>query len=82
MTGARLGAGVPPRREVLTLLAYAETGSHKMAAHRLGVSESTSRQRVSLLCRRLGAANAAQAVWRLRERLAAEEQLRDGRSSG
>ena len=60
-----------PRREFVTLLAYLETGSHKAAAHKLGISESTSRQRVSLL-RRLGARNAAQAVWVMRDQLEAE----------
>ena len=63
---------VIPRRELVTLLAYLETGSHKAAAHRLGISESTARQRVSQLLQRMGAANAAQAVWRLRRELEAE----------
>ncbi len=58
-----------PRRELVSLVAYVETGSHKAAAHRLGISESTSRQRVSQLIRRVGAANAAQAVWKLRSEL-------------
>ncbi len=61
-----------PRRELVTLRAYLEGGSHKAAAHRLGISESTSRQRVSQLIRRVGARNAAQAVWRLRRDLEAE----------
>jgi DNA-binding NarL/FixJ family response regulator len=61
-----------PRRELVTLRAYLETGSHKAAAHRLGISESTSRQRVSLLLARVGARNAAQAVWALRRELDAE----------
>ncbi len=61
-----------PRRELITLLAYVEMGSHKAAAHRLGISGSTSRQRVSQLIRRVGARNAAQAVWRLRQDLAAD----------
>ncbi len=62
----------PPRRELVTLLAYVDAGSHKEAAHRLGISESTSRQRVSQLMKRVGASNAAQAVWRLRQDLEAE----------
>lgn len=65
-------AGQPamvPRRELLTLLAYLETGSHKAAAHRLGIADSTARQRVSKLCDRIGAKNAAQAAWRLRREL-------------
>ena len=61
-----------PRRELLTLLAYVETGSHKAAAHRLAISASTSRQRVSSLLGRIGARNAAEAVWRLRSELEAE----------
>lgn len=61
-----------PRRELITLLAYLETGSHKAAAHRLGISESTCRQRISLLLRRVGARNAAQAIWHLRAELNAE----------
>jgi DNA-binding NarL/FixJ family response regulator len=61
-----------PRRELITLLTYLEAGSHKAAAHRLAISESTCRQRVSSLMGRVGARNAAQAVWRLRQELEAE----------
>ncbi len=61
-----------PRRELISLLAYVEMGSHKAAAHNLGISESTSRQRVSQLMKRVGASNAAQAVWRLRQDLEGE----------
>lgn len=61
-----------PRRELVTLLAYLEAGSHKAAAQRLGISQSTSRQRMSQLMARVGAQNAAQAVWRLRTQLEAE----------
>ena len=64
-----------PRRELVSLLAYLDAGSHKAAAHRLGVSESTCRQRVSQLIRRVGARNAAQAVWRLRQDLEAEARV-------
>ncbi len=64
-----------PRRELVALLAYVETGSHSAAAHRLGISVSTSRQRVSQLIRRVGAENAAQAVWRLRVDLEGEPRL-------
>lgn len=63
-----------PRRELLTLLAYVETGSHKAAAHRLAISVSTSRQRVSALLARIGARNAAEAVWKLRSELEAEDR--------
>jgi DNA-binding NarL/FixJ family response regulator len=58
--------GEPPRRELAALLAYVETGSHKAAAHRLGIAESTCRQRVMRLMARTGSSNAAQAAWRLR----------------
>jgi len=61
-----------PRRELVTLLTYLDAGCHKAAAHRLGISESTSRQRVSQLLRRVGARNAAQAIWRLGVDLAAD----------
>jgi DNA-binding NarL/FixJ family response regulator len=63
-----------PRRELLTLLTYAQTGSHKAAAHRLAISDSTSRQRVSRLLGRIGARTAAEAVWRLHSELEAEDQ--------
>lgn len=65
-----------PRRELLTLLAYVQAGSHKAAAYRLGISESTSRQRVSALIRRVGVTNAAQAVWALRADLEGEVRSR------
>ncbi len=61
-----------PRRELVTLAAYLRTGSHAQAADALGISESTSRQRVSQLIGRTGARNAAQAVWALRRELEAE----------
>jgi DNA-binding NarL/FixJ family response regulator len=61
-----------PRRELVTLRAYLETGSHKGAAYRLGIAESTCRQRVSQLLGRVGARNVAQAVWALRAELEAE----------
>ena len=61
-----------PRRELVSLLAYVEMESHKAAAYRLGISESTSRQRVSQLVKRVDATNAAQAAWRLRRKLEAE----------
>jgi hypothetical protein len=71
MSGAQRD-GTVPRRELVTLLAYLRTGSHAQAAHALGISESTSRQRLSVLLRRIGACNAAQAVWALRRELEAE----------
>ena len=63
-----------PRRELLTLRAYVKTGSHKAAAYLLGISVSTSRQRLSSLLARIGARNAAQAVWMLRSELEAEDR--------
>ena len=71
-SGVTDAATPPPRRELVTLLVYLDAGSHKAAAHRLGISESTCRQRVSQLIRRVGARNAAQAVWRLRQDLETE----------
>jgi DNA-binding NarL/FixJ family response regulator len=68
----RISETALPRRELVTLLAYVRCGSHKKAAFALGISESTSRQRLSSLLARVGAKNAAQAVWRLRSELAAE----------
>jgi len=70
MTGAPK-SGIP-RRELVTLMAYVEGGSHKAAAHHLAISESTCRKRVSQLMSRVGARSAAQAVWRLRRELEAE----------
>ena len=64
------------RRLVRTLAVYLEAGSHKEAAHWLDISESTCRQRVSALIRRIGATNATQAVWALRRELEAETRGR------
>jgi hypothetical protein len=58
-----------PRRLIVTLQAYVEEGSHKAGAYRLGIAETTSRQRVSQLMRLLGARTAAEAVWLLGEDL-------------
>ena len=71
-----------PRRELLTLFAYVHAGSHKAAAHRLGIAESTCRQRMSSLLARIGVGNVAQAVWLLRRELEVEDGLQDGRSYG
>ncbi len=72
--GAELNRHELPRRELVSLLAYVETGSHKGAAHRLGISESTSRHRLSQLMARIGARNAGQAAWRLRMQLDAHRR--------
>jgi len=53
------------RRQVEVLRAYIATGSIKRAAHELGISESTARQHLSGLYRRVGCENAAQAAYRL-----------------
>jgi DNA-binding NarL/FixJ family response regulator len=58
------------QRELATLLAYLETGSHKKAAQRMGISESTCRKRVARLMETIDARNVTQAVWRLRAELA------------
>lgn len=82
MSGSSVVEDRIPRRELVTLLAYLEAGSHKAAAHRLGIAESTCRQRMSSLLARIGAGNVAQAVWLLRRELEAEAGLPDGRSYG
>lgn len=73
-----------PRRELVALIAYLECGSHRAGAHRLGISESTSRQRISSLIGRVGVRTTAQAVWLLREMLEVErrERLAMERSGG
>jgi DNA-binding NarL/FixJ family response regulator len=53
------------RRQVEVLRAYIATGSIKLAAHELGITESTARQHLSGLYRRVGCENAAQAAYRL-----------------
>lgn len=55
----------PTRRQLEVLRAYMAAGSIALAAHRLGVSESTARQLLSALYRRTGCLNAAQAAYRL-----------------
>jgi DNA-binding NarL/FixJ family response regulator len=64
-----------PRRLIVTLEAYVAGGSHKAGAYRLGISESTSRQRVSELMRLIGARTAAEAVWLLQKELRCELPL-------
>jgi DNA-binding NarL/FixJ family response regulator len=55
----------PTKRQVKVLRAYIAAGSIAAAAHDLGISESTARQRLSGLYRRTGCLNAAQAAYRL-----------------
>jgi DNA-binding CsgD family transcriptional regulator len=47
------------------LRAYVGSGSIKLAAHRLGISESTARQHLAGLYRRIGCENAVQAAYLL-----------------
>jgi DNA-binding NarL/FixJ family response regulator len=53
----------PTRRQLEVLRAYLAAGSIAAAAHELGVTESTARQHLSGLYRRVGCANAAQAAY-------------------
>lgn len=57
--------GRATRRQIEFLRACIATGSIKLAAHELGISESTARQHLSGLYRRAGCENAAQAGYRL-----------------
>ncbi len=55
----------PTRRQVEVLRAYIQAGSAAAAAHALGISETTVRQHLSGLYRRIGCVNAAQAAYLL-----------------
>jgi DNA-binding NarL/FixJ family response regulator len=55
----------PTRRQHEVLRAYVAAGSSAGAAHALGISETTVRQHLSGLYRRIGCANAAQAAYLL-----------------
>lgn len=55
----------PTRRQHEVLRAYIQTGSAAGAAHALGISETTVRQHLSGLYRRIGCVNAAQAAYLL-----------------
>lgn len=57
--------GRPTRRQLETLVVYIEAGSIGVAAHELGIAETTVRQHLSGLYRRTGCLNAAQAAYRL-----------------
>lgn len=52
----------PTRRQVEVLHAYILAGSVAVAAHKLGIRESTARQHLSGLYRRTGCQNAVQAA--------------------
>ena len=71
-----------PDRELVTLLAYLETGSHKAAARRLGIREGTSRQRMMRLLARTGSSNVAQATWLLHDDLVRAAHGRETRRHG
>jgi DNA-binding NarL/FixJ family response regulator len=55
----------PTRRQVEVLRAYVAAGSMAGAAYELGISETTVRQHLSGLYRRMGCLNAAQAAYLL-----------------
>jgi DNA-binding NarL/FixJ family response regulator len=57
--------GGPTRRQLEVLRAYIRTGSAAGAAHALRISETTVRQHLSGLYRRIGCVNAAQAAYLL-----------------
>jgi DNA-binding NarL/FixJ family response regulator len=59
------GRTPPTRRQLEVLRAYVGGGSIKLAAHRLGISESTARQHLAALYRRRGCQNADRATYRL-----------------
>ena len=53
----------PTRRQLEVLRAYISSGSIAGAAHELDIAESTARQHLSGLYRRMGCVNAAQAAY-------------------
>jgi DNA-binding CsgD family transcriptional regulator len=53
----------PTRRQLEVLRAYIAAGSIAGTAHELGISETTARQHLSGLYRRVGCMNAAQAAY-------------------
>ena len=53
----------PTRRQLEVLRAYIAAGSIAAAAYELGISETTARQHLSGLYRRMGCLNAAQAAF-------------------
>ena len=55
----------PTRRQLEVLRAYIRAGSVAAAAYELGIGETTARQPLSGLYRRMGCLNAAQAAYRL-----------------
>jgi len=53
----------PTRRQLEVLRAFVAVGSVLLAAHELGIAETTARQHLSGLYRRTGCLNAAQAAY-------------------
>jgi hypothetical protein len=72
MTQSKPLLGSPiPRREMKSLRAYVDFGSHKEAAKALQITEITQRQRCQRVLRRTGYKSAAQAAWMLHDVLKA-----------
>ena len=62
----RTGYALPPTdRQLEVLRSYLQTGTHRAAAHRLGISERTVEAHLNALRARLGVHNDAQAVYAL-----------------
>ncbi len=68
-------------REVGVVAAVLAAGSEKAAAHRLGLSHWTVKHHLANAPSKVGAANSAQLVWILAERLPEPEAARWARSS-
>ena len=66
----------PTRHQLDVLRAYIQAGSVAAAAYELGISETTVRQHLSGLHRRMGCVNAAQAAYWLGT-VAADESWHD-----
>jgi DNA-binding NarL/FixJ family response regulator len=62
-------------REVGVVAAVLVAGSEKAAAHRLGLSHSTVKHLLANARSKVGAANTAQLVWILAERLPEPERV-------
>ena len=68
---ATVTATAVTKLDLATLLAYVETGSHKKAARRMGITEGACRKRIARVLESVQATNVTQAVWSLRAELAA-----------
>lgn len=58
-----------PARELTVLACYVRGGSTRAAAAELGISANTARCHLTMIRRRVGAINTAQAAWLLRDDL-------------